>query len=38
MAHLDATRDQFAANVARAKSRLHISEAGVLAGPVASQR
>lgn len=33
-AYLNATREQFSANAARAKQRLNEAESGVLAGPV----
>lgn len=34
-AYLNATREQFVANAARAKQRLNESESGALAGPLA---
>lgn len=37
-AFLESTREQFSANVTKAKSRLRSVEAGVLAGPVARTR
>jgi hypothetical protein len=37
-AFLDSTRDQFLTDVAKAKSRLGSTEAGVLAGPIARSR